>query len=111
MKIIKVAFTDDEKKSIRDLIVSSSTTDDRVYETMGYEFGFSRKHLSFLDDFILYVLLELMDEPEYNEAPDTPKIKSRSVIRFKIDLCDDGEELETNLDYNFEESVKNELTI
>jgi hypothetical protein len=111
MRLKEVEFTDDEKNFMQQFIVLTSLSDDRVYNRKGHEFEFTKDNLLFLSDMILYTTIELMEEPEFNEPPDVHGIKSRSVILFTYSLLNDGEEVKTNLDYNFEESVKKELTI
>lgn len=109
MKIKEVEFSEDEKKAIRLFIVANSLADDRVFNRTGHEFEFDKDNLPFIGEMSLFckVLMsdELIDEPE---PPNTPEI-IKHVNKLDYWLINDGEEVNTNLYLDFEESVINEL--
>lgn len=105
----KIEFAAEEKEKIKMCIVAVALTDDRVYNSKGYEFEFDNDNISFLDDIKMYVTVSLWEEVELVEPPNTPIVKTRVVQKLDIYLTIDSEQVESNLDFEFLESVKLEL--
>ena len=105
----KVEFTEQEKEFIKLFIVANSLADDRVYNRSGHEFEFDKDNLPFLGDMSLFVTVSLWEEIFFVDPPETPTVKQRVVQKLEIWLMQDGEQVETNLDFEFEEQIKIEL--
>lgn len=112
MKITEVCFSDDEKKYLKDGIVANALGEERCLRKKGFEFEFDKANFPFLLELLFFCKVELYNDMLRKEPPDHPELISRTVIELKYWLIGvDGQEISSNLDYDFEQSIINELTI
>lgn len=111
MEILTVKFNPDEKDLLHDFIVANALMESRCREENGHEFEITKDNFPQLMEMTLDVTVCLFENCSNVLDPEPPEVIKRKVTSFTYKLVYNGDEVQTNLDPNFEYRVIKSLEI